>query len=273
VHRLCHDAGLSPALQAFGRAISVSSLVDAARTLQLEEMRGGPMQQRVLELVARFHSATPAATLRTSYPSAPPMSPITRCRARLAWLCKCGRESDALVLRLQAAMDYLTGVEKRLAGLFARSGRVECAVHSDVTPANFLLDDADRLWLLDFEYATLGDPLWDLGSIASLNQLAPLEVEQLITRAVTMGFGGTGALDRDAVAATVRLYTVLVNLQEASWGLLQSVVSKIDFSQASWTGGIASFSVYAEEWLARVERAIASGDVAVDVKQLFDGDL
>ncbi|SCK05291.1 aminoglycoside phosphotransferase family protein [Streptomyces sp. WMMB 322] len=39
-----------------------------------------------------------------------------------------------------------------------------CLVHGDLHRANFIVDDADRLWTIDWELATLGDPLYELAT-------------------------------------------------------------------------------------------------------------
>jgi thiamine kinase-like enzyme len=58
--------------------------------------------------------------------------------------------------------------------LAAAAERLEAAVgpveivfgHNDLLPAN-LIDDGDRLWLVDWEYAGFNSPLFDLGGLAS----------------------------------------------------------------------------------------------------------
>ena len=42
--------------------------------------------------------------------------------------------------------------------------------HNDLLPANFI-DDGERLWLIDFDYAGFNSPLFDLGGLASNNGL------------------------------------------------------------------------------------------------------
>ncbi len=45
-------------------------------------------------------------------------------------------------------------------------GPAACLCHHDPSPAN-ILDDGQQLWLLDFEYAALGSPLFDLAAISA----------------------------------------------------------------------------------------------------------
>ena len=69
--------------------------------------------------------------------------------------------------------------------LLARAARLEAAVgpidvvfgHNDLLAANFI-DDGQRLWLLDWEYAGFNSPLFDLGGLASNSELTPEQAER-----------------------------------------------------------------------------------------------
>jgi len=50
--------------------------------------------------------------------------------------------------------------------------RAPTLCHNDIHAQNMVLDPAGRLWLVDWEYAGLGDPLFDLASCASQWQLS-----------------------------------------------------------------------------------------------------
>ena len=51
-------------------------------------------------------------------------------------------------------------------------GRAHALCHHDVHAQNLVTDRAGRLWLVDWEYAGLGDPLFDLASCASQLELS-----------------------------------------------------------------------------------------------------
>jgi thiamine kinase-like enzyme len=68
---------------------------------------------------------------------------------------------------------------ERAAAAFARIGdggygTVMC--HNDLHPLN-LLDDGDRLWLVDWEYGGCGNPLFDVASFLALHDLGPAGTE------------------------------------------------------------------------------------------------
>jgi aminoglycoside phosphotransferase (APT) family kinase protein len=83
--------------------------------------------------------------------------------------------------RLQAALPEAVAapaLEAIAPGVFAALGatvrpRVLC--HHDVHAQNMVIDPARRLWLVDWEYAGLGDPVFDLASFASQHALSPAE--------------------------------------------------------------------------------------------------
>ena len=51
--------------------------------------------------------------------------------------------------------------------------------HNDLLAAN-LIDDGTRLWLVDWEYGGFNSPLFDLGGLASNNELPPALEERLL---------------------------------------------------------------------------------------------
>lgn len=51
--------------------------------------------------------------------------------------------------------------------------------HHDLNPLNLLTDASGRLWIVDWEYAGLGDPAFDLASFACQHQLRPAQRRRL----------------------------------------------------------------------------------------------
>lgn len=66
--------------------------------------------------------------------------------------------------------------------------------HHDVNHFN-VIEDGKKLWLIDWEYAALGDPYFDLASLACYNQYHPSEIKillesyfEVLTPAITKRF-------------------------------------------------------------------------------------
>ena len=106
--------------------------------------------------------------------------------------------------------------------------------HNDLLNANFI-DDGGRLVLVDWEYAGMGDPFFDLGNFAVNHELTE-ESEQALLSAY-------GSNDADALV----LMRFMSDFREAMWGIVQFAISELDFD----------FAAYADEHFERLARTAA----------------
>jgi thiamine kinase-like enzyme len=105
-------------------------------------------------------------------------------------------------------------------------GPVPC--HNDLLPANFIRD-GDRIWIVDWEYAGMGDRWFDLGNFAVNNEL-DTEAEALLIEA----YFDEPPLPRRC--ATLALMRFMSDFREAMWGVVQSAVSDLDFDFDGYAG-------------------------------------
>jgi thiamine kinase-like enzyme len=115
-----------------------------------------------------------------------------------------------------------------------RSGTAFRPCHNDLLSANFI-DDGTRLWLVDWEYAGMGDPFFDLGNFAVNNELGEEGENELLA-----------AYGSDNGEALV-LMRFMSDFREAMWGIVQLAISELDFD----------FGAYAEEHFERLARTAA----------------
>jgi thiamine kinase-like enzyme len=109
--------------------------------------------------------------------------------------------------------------------------------HNDLLAANFL-DDGQRLWLIDWDYAGFKSPLVDLANLSSNNGFDATRDDQLLARY----FGARGdAVRRHAFEA----FKCASLLREALWGAVSERRSSIDFDYAT----------YSREYLLRLDLA------------------
>ena len=111
--------------------------------------------------------------------------------------------------------------------------------HNDLLAANFI-DDGERMWLIDWDYGGFNSPLFDLGGLASNNQLDPDQEAWLLSEY----FGAPGD------AHLVRRYQAMKCaslLRETMWSMVSEIHSQLDFDYVAYTG----------ENLARFESAWA----------------
>ncbi|HEX6473987.1 MAG TPA: phosphotransferase [Candidatus Limnocylindria bacterium] len=111
--------------------------------------------------------------------------------------------------------------------------------HNDLLNANFI-DDGERIRIVDWEYAGMGDAFFDLGNFSINHELEP-EADEVLLQ----------AYDGEVVPARLARLTlmrVVSDFREAMWGVLQQGISSLD----------VDFVAYAAEHFERL-LANASG--------------
>jgi thiamine kinase-like enzyme len=112
-----------------------------------------------------------------------------------------------------------------------------CPCHNDLLNGNFLT--ADRIYILDWEYAGMGDPFFDLGNFSDHHQLTDEQDTWLLEC-----YFGKGL--KPSAWAHLKIMKILSDLHEASWGLVQIGISKLDFN----------FREYADRFYGRVRESM-----------------
>ncbi|HWB22923.1 MAG TPA: phosphotransferase [Gaiellaceae bacterium] len=115
-----------------------------------------------------------------------------------------------------------------------RASVTACPCHNDLLAGNFI-HDGERPWIVDWEYAGMGDPAFDLANFAVNNSL-----DDDGDRALLEAYGGAGY---DAHL----LMRFMSDFREAMWGVVQQVISQLDFD----------FAAYAAEHFERLEQTAA----------------
>jgi len=106
--------------------------------------------------------------------------------------------------------------------------------HNDLLAANFI-HDGSRVWIVDWEYAGMGDPYFDLANFAVNNELDSGGEQALLE---AYGGGDAGALT---------LMRFMSDFREAMWGVVQQGISELDFD----------FVAYASQHFDRLSRTAA----------------
>jgi thiamine kinase-like enzyme len=136
---------------------------------------------------------------------------------------------------LAAARGVAIPAEYDLAQSFAR--RIELAFlsnpvemrpcHNDLLNANFI-DDGTRIRIVDWEYAGMGDPFFDLGNF-SVNHGLTLDEDAEVLRA----YEGEA---RPSRLARLTLMRTMSDFREAMWGVLQQGISTLDVDFVAYAG-------------------------------------
>ena len=93
--------------------------------------------------------------------------------------------------------------------------------HNDLLAGNFLRG-AERIWIVDWEYAGMGDRYFDLANFAINNELEVSQHPELLA-----DYFAEEATARRL--ATLRLMQFMSDFREAMWGVVQTVASDLDF--------------------------------------------
>jgi thiamine kinase-like enzyme len=134
-------------------------------------------------------------------------------------------------LKIFARIEREVGVPERLHGC-----------HNDLLAGNLIRADG-KIWIIDWEYAGMGDRFFDLGNLAANNGFSPVQERALLR----YYFG----VVRPDDLARLRLMRLASDMREAMWGFLQAGISKLDFD----------YQKYARRYLRRFLRRAAQGGV------------
>ncbi len=98
--------------------------------------------------------------------------------------------------------------------------------HNDLLPAN-ILRASDGIMLVDWEYAGMGHRMFDLGNLAVNCEFDERSEAALLTAY----FGRPPAVEERRALSMMRLMS---DAREAAWGVVQGVVSTLDFDFAAY---------------------------------------
>ena len=136
--------------------------------------------------------------------------------------------------------DYGLAVEVagRIAAVLPAREPVPC--HNDLLAGNVLSprDGSARVMLVDWEYAGMGHRLFDLGNLAVNNDF-DADARQRLLEAYF------GEPPSGAIHASVALMQVMSDAREAAWGVVQAVISALEFD----------FTAYAARHFTRLRAA------------------
>lgn len=220
ITRAAAQAGVGPSVHYAEPGLLVLDFV-AARALCTEDRSDPAMVPALAALVRRVHHdvtrAVEGPILCFSVPH------ILRDYARL------------LIARHSPHAGALADLLAKAEVLEAAIGPAELALcHNDLLAGNILVGP-DRFWLIDWEYAGYGNPLFDLGGIASNNDFSSQE-EQVLLEAY---------FDQPLHDNLWRRYSAMKCaslLRETLWSMVSEITSSIDFDFGAYTAGnLAAF--------------------------------
>lgn len=172
--------------------VAASRWIEDAAPLTAGLLRDDPaLLARVAGLLRRLHRS--GATFRNIFDG---RAVVASYRARLAADELAARWTPATGRAVDAALDAMTGAP--------------APCHGDATPANILLAPGG-LRLIDWEYAAMADPAWDLGYLACEASLGDDDVARLVA----------GYADASMTQARIRAAMLAAAAISTLWTLLR----------------------------------------------------
>jgi thiamine kinase-like enzyme len=221
--RAAHKAGFAPELQYSAPGVMVSAYI-GARTYGAADVRADP--ERIGRLLHAFHREMPRHVSGPGFMFW--VFHVIRDYART--LADGGSRMKSELPAYLALAEELESAQVPLPIVFG---------HNDLLPANFL-DDGDRLWLIDFEYAGFSTAMFDLAGAASNAGMNEEESLRLLT--AYFGSDPEPALRRSHAAMQCASL-----LREAMW----SMVSELHLDAPG-----VDYEAYTAENLARLDATL-----------------
>jgi thiamine kinase-like enzyme len=104
--------------------------------------------------------------------------------------------------------------------------------HNDLLNANFL-HDGSRLRIVDWEYAGMGDPMFDLGNFAANHELDE-EGERALLEGYRYDIENDSENHSQSVTRALHDMRFMSDFREAMWGVVQQAISELDFDFAGY---------------------------------------
>lgn len=223
--RAAHAAGISPEVVYAEAGAMVLRFVDG-KTFAEEDVRDDGNLRRILPLIRRCHFEIPKHF---------------RGPGLMFWVFQIIRDYGATLRqgnhRLKREVPRLVALAEELE---ERVGPIRVIFgHNDLLAANFI-DDGDRLWLVDWDYAGYNSGLFDLGGLASNSRLSTDQERWLVETYFE-------APVSDDLWCRYNAMKCASLLREAMWSMVSEIHSSLDFDYVAYTA----------ENMARFERAYA----------------
>jgi len=245
---VCHQAasarGVAPEVIHHQEGLLVTRLVEG-RTLAPAGVREPAVMARMAGLLHHLHAGWDDLTGEILY-----FCPFQTIRTY-------ARTAERLKADLPHDVGALLEDTRELARRIAPFRPVLC--HNDLMPAN-LIDDGQRLWLVDWEYGGIGHPLFDLAN-ASANAGFSDDEDRALLEAYP------GQVDPRGLSE-LRIFKAISLLRESLWSTIQTVASDIEFDYRRYAS--ANLQAYREA-RSRLESNRRSPDGSTEYRTAREG--
>lgn len=212
ISRAAAAASFSPKVIHHEPGVLVLEFLDA-QTYQESDVRQPENLPRIIDLVARVHQELGA------HLTIPVLAfwPFQINRTYMTRLVADGSSHQSLLSHLAKQAELLESAV----------GQVDLVIaHNDLLAAN-LLDDGDRLWLIDWEYGGFNSPLFDLAGLASNNGLTEAQEHSMLDQ-----YFGTSSEQQWRSYQAMKCASLM---RETLWSMTSEIHSALDFDYGAYT--------------------------------------
>jgi len=211
--RAAHAAGISPEIVYSADGVFIMRFIEG-RTLSEADIRQPHYLDRIILLIQACHIEIP------KYLQGPMLVfwPFHVCRSYILT----AREGNSRMMEslphfveLNAELEEAVGEIKVVFG------------HNDLLAANFI-DDGERLWLLDWDYAGFSAALFDLAGLSSNNELSPEQEDWVLET-----YYQQPVTDRQRRRMSAMKCVSL--LRETLWSIVSEIHSTLEFDYVNYT--------------------------------------
>jgi len=222
--RAAHAAGISPEIVYSADGVFIMRFIEG-ETFTEQDVRKPQSLERIMPLIQACHHEIP----KHFHGPALVFWPFHVCRNYV----QTAREGNSRMMdTLPRFLDINDELEKTVGEIKLVFG------HNDLLAANFI-DDGQRLWLLDWDYAGYNSGLFDLANLSSNNALSPDQedwvLETYFQQPVT-----------DRLRRRLAAMKCVSLLRETLWSIVSEIHSTLGFDYESYTA----------KNLARLENAL-----------------
>lgn len=175
-----------------------------------------------------------AEKLRTFHTRAPILASEFNVFRRIEMLTRIARQHNC---RLPKKFEWITERVREVESALSRDRYTPRPCHDDLLNLNFL-DARGEIFILDWEYAGMGDIFFDLANFSSHHRFNDDPMRELLR-----AYFGDVTIRR---FARLKLMWAMSEIHEALWGTVQTGISKLD----------EDFQGYADLWFGRATQAM-----------------
>lgn len=211
--RAAHAAGVSPEVVHYETGVLVLRWVEG-QTLEQADVRDEKRLRRIVDTVRTLHERAPMHFRG-------PVLTFWAFHVLHGYAARLREDSSRHISKISRLLEIARQLERDVGAIQLRFG------HNDLLPAN-LIDDGERIWVIDFEYAGYNSPLFDLGGLASNSEMEP-EQERRMLQLYSGNAPDTGLQRSYSAMKCASL------LREAVWSMVSEIHSHLQFDYSAYT--------------------------------------